>query len=45
MPENILPITNKHSIVSFELPKTIVHESTSGDDNGSDGVEKDSDEG
>jgi hypothetical protein len=44
MPENTLPLTNKHSTLSFELPKCIV-QSTSGDDNGSDEVEKDSDEG
>lgn len=43
MPENTLPLTNKHSTLSFELPKCIV-QSTSGDDNGSDEVEKDSDE-
>lgn len=42
MPENTLPVTNL--LVSFELPKNIVH-STSGDDNGSEEVEKDSDEG
>ena len=44
MPENTLPLTNKHSTLSFELPKCIV-QSTSGDDNGSDELEKDSDEG
>lgn len=44
MPENTLPLTNGRSIVSFELPKTIVR-STSSDDVGSDEVEKDSDEG
>ena len=42
MPENTLPVTDL--LVSFELPKIIV-QSTSGDDNGSEEVEKDSDEG
>ena len=42
MPENTLPVGNL--LVSFELPKSIVP-STSDDDNGSDEIEKDSDEG
>ena len=45
MPENALPLTKKRSAVSFELPKSIEQEETSADDNVSEGVEKDSDEG
>ena len=44
IPSNSLPVTNQHSRVTFQLPKIILP-STSGDDNRSDGVENDSDEG
>jgi hypothetical protein len=45
MPENVLPLINKHSVASFELPKCVAHEGTSGDGDVSEGLEKDSDEG
>ncbi|XP_028418309.1 cytosolic carboxypeptidase 1-like isoform X2 [Dendronephthya gigantea] len=43
MPENTLPLTSNRTMITFELPK-IIGESASGDDNGSEEVEKDSEE-